>query len=82
MGNWQLELFKMTICITFPVAMFYVFNQPQIFEEWVIRKKRELYPPESMTGNAELRQFIKSYQAEKESELLRELQEQEPLYKN
>jgi len=80
MGNWQLELFKLSLCVTFPVAMFYIFNQPHLFEDWIIRKKRELYPPDSLMENSELKAFIKSHRAEKESEMLRDLQQQEPLY--
>ncbi|CAG9855178.1 unnamed protein product [Phyllotreta striolata] len=47
MGNWKLEVAKMGLYVTFPVALFYYFNQPQYFEEWVVNKKREIYPPES-----------------------------------
>lgn len=46
MGNWQLEVAKMAMYVVFPVGMFYYFNQPALFEEWVIKTKREIFPPE------------------------------------
>jgi len=79
MGNWQLEIFKLTLWVTFPVAMFYTYNQAQFFEDWVIKMKREMYPPESLTHNAELRDFIKSYRAEQEAETIRQLQQEDLL---
>lgn len=45
MGNWKLEISKMALYMSFPVVLFYVFNQPKYFEEWTVRKRRELYPP-------------------------------------
>ncbi|XP_066156224.1 protein PET100 homolog, mitochondrial [Euwallacea fornicatus] len=63
MGNWQLEVGKMAMYLAFPVTMFYYFNQPSLFEEWVIKTKRELYPPE----NPELRKaFEESFRISRE----------------
>ncbi|KAL1492159.1 hypothetical protein ABEB36_012647 [Hypothenemus hampei] len=63
MGNWQLEIAKMTIYMTFPVGMFYYFNQTSLFENWVIKTKRELFPPE----NQELRKkFEESFRISRE----------------
>lgn len=56
MGTWKLEIAKMGMYITFPVALFYYFNQPKYFEEWVVKTKRELYPPE----NEKTREFKKA----------------------
>lgn len=46
MGSWKLEVFRMALYISFPVGLFYVFNQPQYFEKWVIETRRQLYPPQ------------------------------------
>lgn len=47
MGNWKLEVGRMGIYMVFPVITFYVFNQPQWFEEFTIAKKKELFQPTS-----------------------------------
>lgn len=44
--RWQLESLKMFIYMAFPVGSFYFFNQPQYFEQYVVSKKREMYPPD------------------------------------
>ncbi|KAK2509824.1 hypothetical protein MC885_017493 [Smutsia gigantea] len=36
----------MTLYLTFPVAMFWIANQAEWFEDYVIQRKRELWPPE------------------------------------
>lgn len=51
MGNWQLEVVKMTLYMAFPVGAFYFFNQPQYFEEWVVAKRNELRTPQSSQNN-------------------------------
>ena len=45
MGGWKLEVGRMAMYMFFPVGMFYCFNQPQYFEDWVVKMRRELYPP-------------------------------------
>uniref|UniRef100_A0A8D2E1U4 PET100 cytochrome c oxidase chaperone n=1 Tax=Sciurus vulgaris TaxID=55149 RepID=A0A8D2E1U4_SCIVU len=42
----KLEVFRMTLYLTFPVAMFWISNQAEWFEDYVIQRKRELWPPE------------------------------------
>jgi protein PET100 len=59
MGSWRLEIGKMALYITFPVALFHYFNQPELFEDWVVKTKRELYPPED---TPEQRQFLTAIQ--------------------
>ncbi|KAI2588334.1 hypothetical protein G5576_016926 [Homo sapiens] len=46
----KLEIFRMIIYLTFPVAMFWVSNQAEWFEDDVIQRKRELWPPEKFLG--------------------------------
>jgi protein PET100, animal type len=38
MGGYALEIGKMAMYMTFPVAMFYWFNRPEYFEKWVRKK--------------------------------------------
>ncbi|KAL3869151.1 hypothetical protein ACJMK2_041865 [Sinanodonta woodiana] len=44
MGTWHLEVMKMALYMTFPVGLFYYFNRPEIFEEHVTKKRREIMP--------------------------------------
>lgn len=47
MERWKLEIARMALYMAFPVSLFYIFNQPQYFEKWVINTRRELFPPEN-----------------------------------
>uniref|UniRef100_A0A1L8E083 Protein pet100 log mitochondrial n=1 Tax=Nyssomyia neivai TaxID=330878 RepID=A0A1L8E083_9DIPT len=75
MGGWHLEIAKMALYITFPVALFHYFNQPQYFEKWVTDMKRELYPPEDTSQNDEFKKAIRSVRVAKEKEFLKALEE-------
>lgn len=75
MGGWKLEVAKMAMYMTFPVALFHYFNQPQYFEEWVTKMKRELYPPEKQEIRAKFEETIKQVQEMHELKMLRSLEE-------
>ncbi|CAG7815343.1 unnamed protein product, partial [Allacma fusca] len=81
MGNWQLEVFKLGLCVTFPVAMFYTFNQAKFFEDWVANNKQGLAPRGDNQQAKELRDFIKEYKADHESKILLQMQEEMLDYK-
>lgn len=59
MGGWALEVAKMAIYLAFPVAAFHVFNSPQYFEQYVIEKKREMYPNEDELYYDELSHLLR-----------------------
>lgn len=59
MGGWKLEVAKMALYMTFPVALFHYFNQPEYFEEWVTKMRREMYPPESKYLKEEFKEAIR-----------------------
>ncbi|GAB0088765.1 protein PET100 homolog, mitochondrial [Sergentomyia squamirostris] len=82
MGGWVLEVAKMAMYITFPVALFHYFNQPEYFESYVTDMKRELYPPEDTSKQEEFKKAIKSVRAAREQEILRKLEEIEKKEKN
>ncbi|XP_053442601.1 protein PET100 homolog, mitochondrial isoform X1 [Nycticebus coucang] len=42
----KLEVFRMALYLTFPVTMFWISNQAEWFEDYIILRKRELWPPE------------------------------------
>ncbi|XP_067633566.1 protein PET100 homolog, mitochondrial [Eurosta solidaginis] len=75
MGSWGLEVFKMTLYMSFPVAMFHIFNQPAYFEEWVTKTKRELYPPEALGHRDELQKAIKDMQQKRDNEMMKALED-------
>lgn len=54
MGGYWLEISKMALYLSFPVAMFHYFNQPEYFEKWVTQTKREVFPPENKSHAKEL----------------------------
>ncbi len=35
MGSWQLEVFRMSVYMLFPVGLFYYFNHPEFYQEHV-----------------------------------------------
>lgn len=75
MGSWKLEVFKIALYISFPVGLFYVFNQPQYFEEWVIKTRREMYPKQDEENRLKFREELeKRRRANTEKELLEKLQ--------
>ena len=73
MGGWQLEIGKMAMYMTFPVAMFYYFNQPEYFEKWVTKTRREMYPPEDKSHREEIETLIRSMREKKDQEILNAL---------
>lgn len=75
MGGWPLEVGKMALYMTFPVALFHFFNQPAYFEEWVTKTKREIYPPENKSHREEIEEAIRQMRAKKDEEMIRALEE-------
>lgn len=66
MGSWRLEVGRMAVYLAFPVALFYYFNQPTYFEEWVTKTKREIFPPENPQDRVDMQNFIQ-YMRKKEA---------------
>ncbi|XP_022120546.1 protein PET100 homolog, mitochondrial [Pieris rapae] len=59
MGNWKLEVARMAMYTSFPVALFFYFNQPTYFEEWVTNTKRQILPPENVKDKEAFHQLIR-----------------------
>lgn len=75
MGSWKLEVFKIALYISFPVGLFYVFNQPQYFEEWVIKTRREMYPKQDEENRRKFREELEKHRrASTEKQLLEKLE--------
>ncbi|XP_032230585.1 protein PET100 homolog, mitochondrial isoform X2 [Nematostella vectensis] len=45
----KIELFRIAVYVFFPVALFYYFNLPEIYEDYVNNKKGQIYPPDETT---------------------------------
>ncbi|KAM5238656.1 protein PET100 homolog, mitochondrial [Ctenodactylus gundi] len=71
----KLEVFRMTLYLTFPVAMFWISNQAEWFEKYVIQRKRELWPPEKEDQRQELEEFKARIRKQREERLLRTAQQ-------
>ena len=74
MAGWKLEVAKVGMYIMFPVALFHIFNQPALFEEWVTKTKRELYPPESISNRQEMQDLIYKMREKKDKEMIAALE--------
>ncbi|XP_024407030.1 protein PET100 homolog, mitochondrial [Desmodus rotundus] len=70
----KLEVFRMTLYLTFPVAMFWIANQAEWFEESVIQRKRELWPPEE-DRRQQIEEFKERLRKLREEKLLRDAQQ-------
>ncbi|XP_062564012.1 protein PET100 homolog, mitochondrial [Armigeres subalbatus] len=77
MGGWMMEVGRMALYMTFPVAMFYWFNQPEYFEKWVTETKRQIYPPENKEHREAIEQCIRNMREKKDRELFAALEEME-----
>ncbi|KAG8235568.1 hypothetical protein J437_LFUL013118 [Ladona fulva] len=72
MGGWKMEVGKMALYMAFPVTLFHIFNQPELFESWVTSIRRELYPPEDKMHREELRECIRKIR-EKDDMIFRQM---------
>ncbi|XP_053232253.1 protein PET100 homolog, mitochondrial isoform X2 [Podarcis raffonei] len=71
----KLEVFRMMLYLSFPVAMFWISNQAEYFEEYVIKRKREIYPPEDNYQRKELEDFKERMRKEHEKRMLQSAKE-------
>lgn len=67
----------MALYMAFPVGTFYIFNQPQLFEDWIVKMRRELYPPLEKMHVKEIEDCIRKLHERKEKEMLQALEEEE-----
>lgn len=74
--GWQFEIAKMFMYVSFPVGIFHYFNQPNNFEEWVIKTKKEYFPAQSKQMFEQVDKFIYDYNATIEKDRLEEMEKQ------
>lgn len=57
----MLEVGRMAMYMTIPVALYHYFNQPENFEEFVIEKKREMFPRQSDADIEAMEDIARAY---------------------
>ncbi|GFO39975.1 protein pet100 homolog, mitochondrial [Plakobranchus ocellatus] len=70
MGGWQLEVFRMAVYISFPVGLFYFFNQPSFFESWMMEKRARLFPPQDPNAHQILEDFKEQQELRRENKMI------------
>ncbi|XP_054463997.1 protein PET100 homolog, mitochondrial [Anoplopoma fimbria] len=67
----KIELFRMMLYLSFPVTMFWISNQAEYFEEYVIKRKREIFPADDGLQRKEMEDFKERMRLRKEQQLLK-----------
>ncbi|CAG5897914.1 protein PET100 homolog, mitochondrial [Menidia menidia] len=67
----KIEMFRMMLYLSFPVAMFWVSNQAEYFEEYIVKRKREIFPPDEFTQRKELEDFKERMRVRKEQRIIK-----------
>ncbi|KAG9488652.1 protein PET100 homolog, mitochondrial [Eleutherodactylus coqui] len=66
------EILRMAIYLTFPVTMFWLSNQPEYFEEYIVKRKREIFPPEQTEEKRQLEEVKKKFRLEQEMRYMKD----------
>ncbi|KAM6914049.1 protein PET100 homolog, mitochondrial [Anarrhichthys ocellatus] len=69
----KIEMFRMMLYLSFPVTMFWISNQAEYFEEYIVKRKREIFPPDEGLRRKEMQEFKERMRLRKEQQLLRAL---------
>ncbi|KAF7225575.1 protein PET100 homolog, mitochondrial [Nothobranchius furzeri] len=69
----KIEMFRMVLYLSFPVAMFWISNQAEYFEEYVVKRKREIFPRNEEAQRKELEDFKERMRIRREQRLLKTL---------
>ncbi|XP_047427045.1 protein PET100 homolog, mitochondrial isoform X2 [Mugil cephalus] len=72
----KIEVFRMVLYLSFPVTMFWISNQAEYFEEYIVKRKREIFPPDEGLQRKELEDFKERMRARKEQRMLKNLSAQ------
>ncbi|XP_057673623.1 protein PET100 homolog, mitochondrial [Corythoichthys intestinalis] len=69
----KIEMFRMVLYLSFPVTMFWLSNQAEYFEEYVIKRKREIFPANGELQRKELEDFKERMRARREQQRLKKI---------
>ncbi|XP_047427044.1 protein PET100 homolog, mitochondrial isoform X1 [Mugil cephalus] len=70
------QIHNMVLYLSFPVTMFWISNQAEYFEEYIVKRKREIFPPDEGLQRKELEDFKERMRARKEQRMLKNLSAQ------
>ncbi|XP_008327841.1 protein PET100 homolog, mitochondrial [Cynoglossus semilaevis] len=65
----KIEIFRMVLYLTFPVTVFWISNQAEYFEEYVVKRKKEIFPLNDAELRKELEDFKEEIRARREERL-------------
>ncbi|XP_070837568.1 protein PET100 homolog, mitochondrial [Chaetodon trifascialis] len=68
----KLEVFRMALYLSFPVAMFWISNQAEYFEEYVVKRKREIFPPDEEIHRKKFEDLKERMRVQREQRLMKE----------
>ncbi|XP_061701634.1 protein PET100 homolog, mitochondrial isoform X2 [Syngnathoides biaculeatus] len=69
----KIEMFRMMLYLSFPVTMFWISNQAEYFEEYIVKRKREIFPADEGIHRKELEDFKERMRARKEQRQLKQI---------
>lgn len=61
--------------MSFPVAMFHYFNQPEYYEDYVTKLKQTVFPPVNKQRDDELKDAIKKIQQSQDLRILQAMEQ-------
>ncbi|XP_077591311.1 protein PET100 homolog, mitochondrial [Stigmatopora nigra] len=69
----KIELFRMMLYLSFPITMFWISNQAEYFEEYIVKRKREIFPADEGLKRKELEDFKERMRVRKEKQQLKQI---------
>ncbi|KAI7803690.1 protein PET100 homolog, mitochondrial [Triplophysa rosa] len=69
----KIEVFRMMVYLSFPVAMFWISNQAEYFEEYIVKRKREIFPPDEKMNRQKLEDFKERMRNRREDKMLKQM---------
>lgn len=69
----KIEVFRMMVYLSFPVTMFWVSNQAEYFEEYIVKRKREIFPADEKVHRKELEDFKEKLRVRKEKRIMKRM---------
>uniref|UniRef100_A0A8C6T744 PET100 cytochrome c oxidase chaperone n=1 Tax=Neogobius melanostomus TaxID=47308 RepID=A0A8C6T744_9GOBI len=72
----KIEIFRMMLYLSFPVAMFWISNQAEYFEEYVVKRKREIFPPDEELHRKEFEDFKERMRLRREQRMFKDISEE------